>query len=116
MAEPKFGELYVHIDEDGNAVSVAKHGGKTGAWRGISIARMGVPDEHKNQKEINALARQFAASPLMLAALCAFVNAVREDNRIPDHADDDYVRDTIGSTLFDAYQQARTAIDAATRL
>ena len=76
VAEIKFGSLYVYTGEDGDAISVAMHGGKPGAWQGISIARMAFPDEHKTREQINAFALQFAAAPDMLAALKAQHNAI----------------------------------------
>jgi len=66
---PEIGTVYVHIDEDGNAVSVAMHGGKPGAWQGISVARMATPSDARTQEQINDWARIFAAAPDMLAAL-----------------------------------------------
>lgn len=76
---PELGELYVKTDEDGNAVSVGMNGGEPGKWRGISIARMALPDEHKTQDQLNDLAKVFAAAPQLREALIAMHTAVKHD-------------------------------------
>lgn len=61
---------YVHIDEDGNAISVAANGvGPKGGWVGLSIARMALPDKNKTRQQINDAARLFSAAPEMFEAL-----------------------------------------------
>lgn len=49
----------------------------------------------------------------LLEAAQAFVVAIRNDHSIPKNADADYVRDTIGSELFDGFQKACAAIAKA---
>lgn len=61
---------YVHIDENGDAISVAANGvGPQGGWVGLSIARMALPDKNKTRQQINDAARLFSAAPEMFAAL-----------------------------------------------
>lgn len=64
------------------------------------------------QDEANA--RLIAAAPDSHAANIALFEAIHEEYNISAKADDEYIRDTIGSALFHAFFLARAAIAKAT--
>jgi hypothetical protein len=84
-------DWYVHVDENGDAISIAANGtGPKGGWVGISIARMAVPGDYKTRQQINE------ASAFIVKAVNAhdeLVKALREAREEVDAA----IRDILHS-------------------
>lgn len=62
---------------------------------------------------LEASARLIAAAPDLLESARRIVSGVHSEYRIHADADDDYIHDTIGTALSDAYFSARAAIAKA---
>ena len=63
------GGLYVHVDEEGDAISVAMNGrAPNGGWTGVSVARMALPKARwLTREQVNGFAAMFATAPATAA-------------------------------------------------
>lgn len=66
-----------------------------------------------NADEIAANAHLIAAAPELLTAGHAFVESIFHSYSIPPDADDDFIRDEVGSVVFGAFRSTRDAIAKA---
>lgn len=82
-----------------------------GPHRGFTICSRNGNAERAS--ELVADAHLIAAAPDLLESARGIVSGVHSEYRIPADADDDYIHDTIGTALSDAYFSARAAIAKA---
>lgn len=71
------------------------------------------PTPLRSQAETFANAQAISANPELIAAARQTVYALREEHRIPEHADDDYIGDELGTEVAAAYFAAREALRKA---
>lgn len=93
-------------DHNGNYTSLT-----VGTNRGGIAGMLLYSDEQKRTAAANA--RMISAAPDSYAANLAFVAAIIKEYNIPNSADEDYIYDTVGSSMAHAFSMARAAIAKA---